>query len=72
MPHELEIRPIQEMGDVCLLAREEIIETDHVVFLLDQSLAEVRPEKAGAAGDENSLKRRHVLVLVGGSCLKEG
>ena len=58
--NQLEVRPAEQMGDVRLLAGEEVVEADHVVPLLDQPLAEVRAEKAGAAGDQNAFQRGHV------------
>ena len=60
MPHQIEIRPAEQVGDVRLLAGEEIIEADHVVPLLHQPLAEVRAEKTGPAGDQNAFE--HVLL----------
>ena len=59
VPHEIEIRPAQQVGDVRLLAGEEIVQADHVVTLLDQPLAQVRTEKPGTAGDQNALNLGH-------------
>ena len=56
---ELEVRLREQMGDVGLLAREEVVDADHVVPLGDQSFAEVAAEEAGAARDEDSLQGRH-------------
>jgi hypothetical protein len=47
------------MDHVRLLAREEIVEADHVVPQLDQSLAEMGTEKPGSAGHENPLDGWH-------------
>lgn len=43
------------MEDVPLGARKIVIRTEYVLALLDQGLAEMGTEKAGAAGDENLL-----------------
>jgi hypothetical protein len=44
----------QQVRDVPLLAGEEIIEADDLVAVVQEPVAEVRAEKAGAAGDENA------------------
>ena len=36
-------------------AAEEVIDTAHVMAVGEQALAEVRPEKARSAGNQNSL-----------------
>ena len=56
---ELEVGLREEMGDVGLLAREEVVDADHVVALGDQPLAEVAAEEAGASSDEDPLEGRH-------------
>ena len=45
VPQQLEIRPVEQMGDVGLLAGEEIVEANDVVSLIDQPLAQMRAEK---------------------------
>ena len=52
---ELEVAPAEQMGDVRLLAGEEVVDADHVVAGVDESLAEVAAEEAGPAGNENPL-----------------
>ncbi len=59
MPHEFEVLPAEQMGHVGLLAREEVVDADHVVAVVDELFAEVAAEEAGAAGDEDSLERGH-------------
>ena len=54
MAHELEVRVPHEMSDIELSAREEIVERDDFVPILEQAFAEMGTEKAGAAGDENT------------------
>jgi hypothetical protein len=39
------------MGDVRFLAREKIVEADHIMPLVDQPLTKVRPQEPGPAGD---------------------
>jgi hypothetical protein len=53
--HQLEIRVVEEMGDVVLGAGEEVVETDDVVAFGEQTLAEMAAEEAGAAGDEDAF-----------------
>ena len=55
MPHELEARVVVQVIDVALGAGEEVVDAEHLVALLEQAVAEVRAEEAGAAGDEDSL-----------------
>ena len=38
------------------LAGEEVVQADHVVALLDEPFAEMRAEKAGPAGHEDSFE----------------
>ena len=52
--HQLEVRVIEQMGDVVLDAGEEIVKADDVVTVVQQALAEMRAEEAGAAGDERA------------------
>ena len=56
---QFEIRPVEQMRDVRLLAGEEVVEADHVVSLLDQPLAQVRAQEAGPAGHQDPLVERH-------------
>jgi hypothetical protein len=55
---ELEIRFVEQVGDVVFLAGEEVVEADDVMALGDEAIAEVRAEEAGAAGDEDAFERR--------------
>jgi hypothetical protein len=56
---QLEVRFVQQVRDISLLAGEEIIEANHVVTLLDEPLAQVRAEEPGTAGDQNAFDLRH-------------
>ena len=49
------VRISQEMADVVLAAGEEVVEAQDLLPLGEQPFAEMRTEKAGAAGDENPL-----------------
>ena len=55
MTQQLEARMTDEVLDVALRAGEEIVEADDLVASLDQPLAQVRADKAGASGDEDRL-----------------
>lgn len=52
--YKLEVRVPHEVGDVELSAREEIVDRHDFVAVLEQAVAEMRTEKSGAAGDENT------------------
>jgi hypothetical protein len=52
VPHELEVALLQEMRDIPLPAREIIVETDDIVPLVHEPLAEMRAEKSGSAGNQ--------------------
>ena len=56
---ELEVGLREEVGDVGFLAREKVVDADHVVSQGDQPFAEVAAEEAGAASDEDPLEGRH-------------
>ena len=51
--HQLEHRVAQQVRDVALAAGEVVVDAEHVVALGQQPLAQVRPEEAGAAGDQD-------------------
>ena len=57
---QLEVGPAKQVGDVRLLAGEEVVQADDVVPPLQQPLAEMRAEKAGPAGHQDSSDHRHV------------
>jgi hypothetical protein len=59
MPQQFEVASAEQMGDVRLLAREEVVETDHIVAHRYESVTEMAAKKAGAAGDENAFERGH-------------
>jgi hypothetical protein len=50
---EFEAGAADQVGDVVAAAGEEVVETDDVVAVLEESLAEVRADEARASGDEN-------------------
>ena len=55
MAHELETRVVDQVLDVALGAGEEIVEAHDLMAALDQPVAQMRAEKAGAAGDKDPL-----------------
>jgi hypothetical protein len=59
VPHELEVRPRQQVRDVRLLAGEEIVDANDVMSLVDQPFTQMAAEKTCAAGYQNPLDRRH-------------
>ena len=46
-----------QMGDVVGVPGDEVVEPDHRVAVREESVAEMRAEKAGGAGDEHSHAR---------------
>src|SRR5437763_9944179 len=50
------------MLDVLEGPRLQIVDADDAVAILDESVAEVRPEEAGSAGDERGRHRRTMLA----------
>ena len=55
MAHQLEVRILEQMQNVVLGAGEEVVQTEHVVAVGKQALAQMRAEKAGATGDEDAF-----------------
>ncbi len=45
------------MENVVFAAGEEIVEADDIVSLREETFAEMRSEKTGAAGDENPFHK---------------
>jgi len=64
--HEFESRVAQEVGNVVLAARVEVVQAQHVVSLPEQALAKVGPEEAGTAGDEDSLHGKGLGMVQAG------
>jgi hypothetical protein len=56
MTDQIEIGPRQQVRDVRFLAREEVVEADHIVAERNQAFAQVRTEETRAAGDENAFE----------------
>jgi hypothetical protein len=57
VPDELEVRLAQKVRDVVLGPGEEIVDTQDVVTSGDQALAQVRAEKTGSSGHQDSLSQ---------------
>ncbi len=53
MPQQFEPRMPDQMNDVRLAAGEEVVDAEDVVTFRYQSVAQMRTEEAGAAGDKN-------------------
>ena len=56
---QLEALVVEEVLDVATGAGEEVVDAKHLVAALEQAVGEMRPEEAGAAGDENSALEMH-------------
>jgi hypothetical protein len=54
----------EQVRDVGLLAREEVVEADDVMALGDKSFTQVRPEKTSSAGHKNAFDLRHVTLPI--------
>src|SRR5260221_3911853 len=67
--HGCDQRRGKERRDVALAAVEVVVEAEHVVLLGDKSFAQMRAEKAGAAGDKNALRysAHEISLLIRGS-----
>ena len=63
VPDELEARMVVQVVDVPLVAGEQVVDAEDLVPLLEQPIAQMRAEEAGAAGDEYSLARIEVTHL---------
>jgi hypothetical protein len=55
VPHELEARIAHQVRDIQFRAGVKVINTQNIVALPDESLAQVRAEKSGSAGDHDPL-----------------
>ena len=55
MSDHLEVFVIHEVKDISLLAGEEIVQTDDIMPVIQQSFAEVRSQKSAATRYKNSL-----------------
>jgi len=52
MADDLKTGAADEMGDITLRAREEVIEADHLMSVIEEAFAQVRADETGAPGDE--------------------
>ena len=62
MAHQLEALVVQQMCDIAAGAGEEIVDAQHFMAARQQRLAQVRAEKARAAGDQNALSQIRPLI----------
>jgi hypothetical protein len=51
MADEFEVPIVQQMSDIALVASEKIVQSQHVMALLDELLTEERAEKTRATSD---------------------
>ena len=51
VPHQLEIRLAQQMRHVLARAGVEVVDAQDVLPVLDEALAKMRADEAGASGD---------------------
>ena len=56
---QLEIGPVQQVGYIGFLAREEVVEADNVMALVDQPVAEMGADKPGTTAYKNSFNQAH-------------
>ena len=59
---ELEEWVVHEMRHVLLAAGVEVVEAEHLVALPEQVFAQVRAQKAGAAGDQSAHRTPPVFL----------
>jgi hypothetical protein len=57
----------EQMRDVALIARIEIIDADNIITGLNQSIAKMRANKSGAAGNQDTFWDclNHLLLALG-------
>ena len=65
---QLEALVIEQMLDVVPCAGEEIVDAEHLAAALQQPFGEMRAEKAGSAGNENSSLEMHTRYQLQRSC----
>ena len=58
MPNELEVLRTQKMRDIRLLAREKIVEANHIMAHRYKAITQMGTKKSGAASHKNSLDHR--------------
>jgi hypothetical protein len=59
VPNKLEPMMVDQMIDVALRASEEIVDAYDVPTISEQSLTEMRAEKAGSAGNQYASFKMH-------------
>ena len=63
MAHKFEIWFVQEMGDVVLSAREEIVQAQNIMALCNKAGTEMPTYEPCAARDENACSLMHEMGL---------
>jgi hypothetical protein len=64
MPHHLEVGVVGKVGDIVLSAGEVVVDAKDIVTLLEQQLAQMRTEKACAAGYEDTISTKTHQALL--------
>ena len=72
VPDQLEVWLAEQMADIGLLAREEIVEANDIMPLRNQPFAEMGAEKPGSAGHENAFESRHERARLRGRGTGDG
>ncbi len=53
----------EQMGNIVQVAGQEVVHTDDLISFADKAVAQVRAQKAGRAGDQNSFHRERPLMV---------
>jgi hypothetical protein len=67
MPDELKARMIEQVGDVLFAAGEQIVRTDDLMTLGEQTFRKVRAKKTSAASDKDSVSHKRFRLRWGKS-----
>ena len=59
VPQQFKIFVAKQMGDIRLLAGEEVVHADNIVAVSHESLAEMAAEKSGTTSDQNPFEQGH-------------
>jgi hypothetical protein len=55
MANQLETVTTQQVHDVVFVSGEKIVQTDNLIALVEQMIAEMAPDKSSSTGDEYAL-----------------
>jgi hypothetical protein len=54
VPHELKVRVVHQVQHIALTTREKVVHANDLVALVEQTLTQMRSQKARAASDQDS------------------